>query len=107
MSERLSPTAAVARAYERLRAWNDPAMFIHTRDEAEAIAIARDLEADPAGKPLAGLVFAVKDNIDVAGQPTTCHSKLLLDNVAHADATVIGNLRAAGAILLGKLGRRS
>ncbi|MBT6275159.1 MAG: amidase, partial [Chromatiales bacterium] len=43
------------------------------------------------------------DIIDVAGLPTTAHSKVLADNVAAADAHVTRSLDAAGGILLGKL----
>jgi len=42
--------------------------------------------------------------MDVAGLPTTCNSKLRLNHVATRDAYVVGRLRAAGAIILGKLG---
>ena len=45
----------------------------------------------------------IKDIIDVAGLPTTCHSKILLDNVRTADAVVVSKLRQAGAVILGKL----
>ena len=45
----------------------------------------------------------IKDIIDVAGLPTTCHSKILVDNIAKADAVVIQKLRQAGAIIIGKL----
>jgi aspartyl-tRNA(Asn)/glutamyl-tRNA(Gln) amidotransferase subunit A len=72
-----------------------------------AIAAARQAERDiAAGKwrgPLHGIPYALKDIIDVAGLPTTCHSKLLIDNVAAADAAVTARLEAAGGILLGKL----
>jgi allophanate hydrolase len=101
MSERLSPTAAVTQAYERLRAWNDAAMLIHTRDEAEALEIARGIEADPAGKPLAGLTFVVKDNIDVAGMPTTSACPAFAYDAEHS-AFVVKRLEAAGAIVIGK-----
>jgi allophanate hydrolase len=101
MSERLSPTAAVARAYQRLRDWNDPAMFLFTRDEAEAMAIARSIEADAAEKPLAGLVFAVKDNIDVAGMPTTAACPAFKYDALRS-AFVVARLEAAGAIVIGK-----
>lgn len=53
--------------------------------------------------PLHGVPVGIKDIIDVAGLPTTCHSRILLDNVAREDAAVIGRLRAAGAIIIGKL----
>jgi allophanate hydrolase len=101
MSERLSPTAAVAQAYERLRAWNDPAMLIHTRDETEALEIARGIEADPANKPLAGLTFVVKDNIDVVGMPTTSACPAFAYDAEHS-AFVVKRLEAAGAIVIGK-----
>ena len=47
--------------------------------------------------------FALKDIIDVAGLPTTAHSKVLIDNVATADAPVTARLKAAGGIMMGKL----
>lgn len=54
-------------------------------------------------RPLYGVPVAIKDVIDVAGMPTTCHSRLRLDRIALADAPVVARLRAAGAIILGKL----
>jgi aspartyl-tRNA(Asn)/glutamyl-tRNA(Gln) amidotransferase subunit A len=52
---------------------------------------------------LLGIPVALKDNIDVAGVATTCHSAILLDAIAPSDAAVVGKLRDAGAIILGKL----
>jgi len=52
---------------------------------------------------LHGIPVGLKDIIDVAGLPTTCHSKILLDNVARADATVTAKLRQAGVVIVGKL----
>lgn len=64
--------AIVEETYARIAAHNDPALFITLRPKAEALADAARLEAEgPAGKPLYGVPFAVKDNIDVAGLPTT------------------------------------
>jgi mandelamide amidase len=56
----------------------------------------------PAEGPLAGFPFSVKDNIDVAGFPTTAGSRLLADAPATVDASVVNALRDAGAIVLGK-----
>ncbi len=53
--------------------------------------------------PLHGVPYALKDIIDVAGVPTTCHSRVMQDYVAPTDAVVATRLKAAGGILLGKL----
>jgi len=53
--------------------------------------------------PLHGIPFAVKDIYDVAGLPTTCHSRLMLDNVPRHDSAVVAKLAGGGAVLLGKL----
>jgi aspartyl-tRNA(Asn)/glutamyl-tRNA(Gln) amidotransferase subunit A len=52
---------------------------------------------------LHGVPVGIKDIIDVAGLPTTCHSKVLQDNLATADAVCVSKLRQAGAIVVGKL----
>jgi len=52
--------------------------------------------------PLFGLPILVKDNIDVAGLPTTAGSAALEGNIAAKDAPVIANLRRRGAVILGK-----
>jgi aspartyl-tRNA(Asn)/glutamyl-tRNA(Gln) amidotransferase subunit A len=52
--------------------------------------------------PLGGVPIAVKDIISVAGQACTCASKILQNYRAPYDATVIGKLKAAGAIPFGK-----
>ncbi len=61
-------------------------------------------EADKADVdlPLGGVPIAIKDMINVAGQPCTCASKILANYRAPYDATVIRKLRAAGAIPFGK-----
>jgi aspartyl-tRNA(Asn)/glutamyl-tRNA(Gln) amidotransferase subunit A len=53
--------------------------------------------------PLHGIPFAVKDQVDTAGVLTTSGSALLRANIPSADSTVVARLKAAGAILLGKL----
>ncbi|ADU67924.1 allophanate hydrolase [Pantoea sp. At-9b] len=56
---------------------------------------------NPAALPLFGVPFAVKDNIDVAGWPTTAACPALT-YTAHADAFVVAQLKAAGAVVIGK-----
>src|SRR5262249_40214233 len=51
---------------------------------------------------LAGIPVAVKDNINIKEQPTTCSSKILSNYIAVYDATVSVRLDAAGALLIGK-----
>jgi aspartyl-tRNA(Asn)/glutamyl-tRNA(Gln) amidotransferase subunit A len=45
----------------------------------------------------------IKDIIDLAGLPTTCHSKILVDNIAAEDAICVARLRGTAAIVLGRL----
>jgi len=97
-----SPADVLREAYLRIVAAEDPAIFLHLRSVDEAVAEAAGLPAfDPVAFPLWGLPFAIKDNIDVAGVPTTaaCPDFAYL---AEEDAFVVAQLRAAGAIWLGK-----
>ncbi|HWN79772.1 MAG TPA: amidase family protein, partial [Bradyrhizobium sp.] len=97
-----SPAQTVARSFARIRDHDDPAVFISLRDEKEAIAEAEALSArDAAQLPLCGIPVAVKDNIDVAGLPTTAGCPAFSYLPSH-DATCVARLRAAGAILIGK-----
>jgi len=100
-----SPEATIARAYARIRAHDDPAIFIALRDEADALAEAKALAAERnralVDRALFGVPVAVKDNIDVAGLPTTAACPAF----AYAptkDATCVARLKRAGAIVIGK-----
>lgn len=99
-----SPEQTIARSYHRIRGHGDPAIFIHLRDENEALAEARALAARPdrLQLPLYGVPFAVKDNIDVGGQPTTAACPAFAYTPS-ADSTAVARLRAAGAIVIGKV----
>ncbi len=98
----LKPEQTIARSFARIRDHNDPAIFITLRDERDAIAEAEALSArDPGRFPLLGVPVAVKDNIDVAGLPTTAGCPAYAYTPAR-DATVVARLRAAGAIIIGK-----
>jgi aspartyl-tRNA(Asn)/glutamyl-tRNA(Gln) amidotransferase subunit A len=62
----------------------------------------KEAETADVDLPLGGVPIAIKDIINMVGQPCTCASKILQNYRAPYDATVIGNLRAAGAIPFGK-----
>ncbi|WP_197034637.1 allophanate hydrolase [Glycomyces sp. NRRL B-16210] len=91
----------VQAAYERLAEADRPEAWITLRERADVLAEAAAIDAAASDLPLAGLVYAVKDNIDVAGLPTTaaCPS---FAYTPERDATAVARLRAAGAICLGK-----
>ncbi|MDA0338682.1 MAG: allophanate hydrolase [Proteobacteria bacterium] len=97
-----TPESVAEEAYRRLAAVDDPGIFIHLIEKSEFDAAARALPPfDPETYPLWGLPFAVKDNIDVAGCPTTAACP---DFGYHPneDAAVVALLKAAGAICMGK-----
>jgi allophanate hydrolase len=94
----------VRAAYARNTEIDRPEAWISLRPESEAIAEAAEIDRRVlAGErlPLAGRVVAVKDNIDVAGLPTTAGSPAYAYAPA-ADAAAIARLRAAGVVVLGK-----
>lgn len=102
----LTPSACLDHFLARI-AVRDPALnsILHLDlDGAKAAAAQadRDLRAGRRRGPLHGIPVAIKDIIDVAGLPTTCHSRLLLGNVAATDAEVVRRLRASGAIIIAK-----
>ena len=97
-----SPAQTLARTFQRIREHNDPAIFISLRDEKDAIAEAESLTAkDASTLPLFGVPVAVKDNIDVAGLPTTAACPAY-SYAPTRDAVAIARLRQAGAIIIGK-----
>ncbi len=103
----LTPDCLVAALLARIAALDGELhSFVHL-DSAGAVAAAAvataELEAGRDRGPLHGVPFGIKDVIDVAGMPTTCHSRTRLGLVAAADADVIATLRRAGAIIIGKL----
>ncbi|NKY39167.1 amidase family protein, partial [Cellulomonas septica] len=106
--------AAVRRvraAFERLDAVDRPEVWITLVDRADVLAAAADVDARvEAGEdlPLAGVVLAVKDNVDVAGVPTTaaCPSYATSPagrpGPAAVTAPAVQRLVDAGAVVLGK-----
>lgn len=98
---RLTPGEVARAAYARIAAVADPGIFIHLRPEAEVLAEAASLGPFDPTRPLWGVPFVVKDNIDVAGLPTTAACPAFTYR-AEASAPVVERLVAAGALLLGK-----
>jgi mandelamide amidase len=74
-----------------------------TVDEEAVLDAAAERDAQPPRGPLHGVPVAVKDNIDVTGLPTRAGSRALPGEPASADAAVVARLRAAGAVIVGKL----
>ncbi len=101
-SKQIMPAEVVRLVHERIAAigvrpiWITLPPLEWTLERAEAIA-----SRNPTSMPLFGLPFAVKDNIDVAGLPTTagCPAYAYTPNES---ATVVERLESAGAILIGK-----
>lgn len=92
------PVERVRQAYKRIAEVDRPEVWITLRDEADVLA---DAEALDPTLPLAGMLVAVKDNVDVAGLPTTaaCPDFAYTPDVS---ATAVTRLMEQGALVLGK-----
>ena len=105
--KRVSPVELVTTYLERIGRLDGRLRAFITICGESALAEAARAEAEAAKRawrgPLHGIPFAVKDQVDTAGVLTTSGSALLRANVPGADSTVVERLKAAGAILLGKL----
>ena len=97
----VSPKQTIQRCYDRIRTHGDPGIFITLRDEREAVAEAEALTGERVEGELFGVPFAVKDNIDVSGMPTTAACPAFAYR-PETDAQAVAGLRAAGAIVIGK-----
>jgi allophanate hydrolase len=103
-AEGLSPLDLVEEVIARRKASDDRAIFITETPEEDLRAAAKALLASapqPNSLPLWGIPFAVKDNIDVAGLPTTAACPAFAYS-PEKDATVVARLKAAGALVIGK-----
>lgn len=91
-------SANLERCIERITSRNPELNAFLTFDAERA----RAESSRAAAGALAALPVAVKDNIVVAGMPTTCGSKILGAFHSPFDATAVSRLRAAGAFVVGK-----
>ena len=96
------PEAVMAEVFARIGAAGDPGIFLHLRDAIDAAAEAAGAgPVRPEAKPLWGIPFAIKDNIDLCGAPTTAACPAFAYEAVE-DAFAVAALRAAGAIPIGK-----
>jgi aspartyl-tRNA(Asn)/glutamyl-tRNA(Gln) amidotransferase subunit A len=106
-TKEISPVDVVRVHLDRIAALDAGLHCFITVTAEAALEAARAAETElAAGRslgPLHGVPYALKDLFDTAGVRTTGGSKILGDRVPAEDATVVRRLRAAGAILLGKL----
>jgi len=105
-SRQISSAEAVDAHLARINAVN-PALNAVVQvlaDEARASAVLADkkLAAGELAGPLHGVPFTVKENIDMAGLPTTWGVPALAKAVVPADAPVVERMRAAGGIAIGR-----
>ena len=101
-----TPTAVAREVTARIAAAGDDAVWISRVPDDGLLRAADELERRAAQNgiaslPLFGLPFAVKDNIDVAGLPTTAGCPGIAYRPARS-APVVERLGAAGALLVGK-----
>jgi aspartyl-tRNA(Asn)/glutamyl-tRNA(Gln) amidotransferase subunit A len=103
---RLTAAAATERCLDRIARLNASLNAFIAVFADEALAQARQADAEFASGrdrgPLHGVPISLKDLFDVAGVATTAGSRVRADHVAHADAAIVGRLRAAGAVFVGK-----
>jgi allophanate hydrolase len=101
-SGRSTPEAVLNEIYDRIDAEGLHPVWIALIPRQQALERAKKLQsADSVSLPLYGVPFAVKDNIDVAGIPTTAACPDYAYTPSES-ATVVTRLEAAGAILVGK-----
>jgi aspartyl-tRNA(Asn)/glutamyl-tRNA(Gln) amidotransferase subunit A len=93
-------------ALKNMEAWNPKinAIILPTPEAALQAAEELDRGARAGRDPglLYGMTLSVKDNVDIAGLPTTAASKILANNIPNRDAFVIQKLKRQGAVIVGK-----
>ncbi|HEY1986417.1 MAG TPA: allophanate hydrolase [Terracidiphilus sp.] len=99
----LTPGSVIAEIYDEIARTGERPVWITLVAREESMARAAELESNTAARslPLYGIPFAVKDNFDVEGLPTTAGCPAFA-RLAENTATVVRRLMDAGAILIGK-----
>jgi len=105
----VSARAATQACLDRIQRVDGELRAFISYDAADALAQADAADAALAAgqthaqRPLLGVPVGVKDVIAVKGQPLNCGSKILKDFISPYDATVVEKLKAAGAVVFGRL----
>jgi aspartyl-tRNA(Asn)/glutamyl-tRNA(Gln) amidotransferase subunit A len=96
----------VQQCFARIGEWEPRVHAWVSLDQEGALALAKERDREIARGQwrgaLHGIPLGIKDIIDLAGLPTACGSTLLAQTIAAKDAALVGRLRAAGAIFIGK-----
>ena len=87
----------IAETFRRIRERGNDGVWISLVSEAEAVKRAEELETDSRELPLKGQTFAIKDNIDLAGLPTTAACPAFAYTPSES-AFVVRRLIDAGAV---------
>jgi amidase len=106
-SRKLSSAQLVAAYLQRIGTYEDrlhAALYVNPRALDEAAVLDRERAAGRLRGPLHGIPVAVKDNIHTTGMPTTGGALAFEHFVPPYEATLVANLRAAGAIVIAKTG---
>lgn len=102
LAGQITPSKVVEAVLERMAQRGDDKVWIDRIPRAQLLARAAELEThNPADLPLYGVPFAIKDNIDVAGRPTTAACAEYA-YTPQSNAAVVQRLLDAGAIAIGK-----
>jgi len=105
-ARKLSPVELARACLDRVYSLDSTLHSFLLVTEEKAMADARAAEAAiMAGRstgPLCGIPIGLKDIVDTKGIRTTCHSKILTDNIPDTDATCAVKLAEAGTVLMGK-----
>mgnify|MGYP001622883730 CR=1 FL=1 len=102
VSVREAVDAVLARAEEAEPVINSYVTLDREGAYAQADEIQKKIDAGELDSPLAGVPVAVKDNMCIRGQLTTCSSKILSNFKPTYTAEAVENLRKAGAVIIGK-----